>query len=284
MRDRRGLRVWRYAFSGEFRGVGCRQLRPAMSMKLEDRAYIALGLLAGPLGPKCRFTIVSPARSGSELLVSLLGSHPSIRCDGELCKYAREHPSRFVDGHAVKARLRGVPAYGWKLGVSSFLYAQDRYGGGENWLAREARLGRKIIFLWRRNLLNQAISFLVAQQSGVFHVWTADGKHRTDARVVDPEEILGRIVNQAAELEWIRGGLEGLPHLELVYEDDLADSARHQQTADRVADYLGLPHAPVATNLIRHPVEDGLSRLENADEVRKLLAMTRFAHMLDAGP
>src|SRR4051812_32577202 len=165
-------------------------------MELSDRAYLALGFLGSVLSPGRRFTILAPARSGSELLVSLLNSHPDIRCDGELCKYAREHPARFVDGHAVKARLRGVPAYGWKLGVTSLLYAQDRYGGAENWLQREVERGRHIVFLWRRNLVNQAVSFLTAQKSGVFHVWAADGSHKPESYSVEADRILARVVNQ----------------------------------------------------------------------------------------
>jgi LPS sulfotransferase NodH len=232
------------------------------------------------LSPKRRFVIVAPARSGSELLVSLLNSHPQIRCDGELCKYAREHPSRFVDGHAVTARLRGVPAYGWKLGLTSFLYAQDRYGGAEKWLAAQVKAGHRIVFLWRRDFLDQAISFLTAQQSGTFHVWASGGAHPTDIRHVAAERVLAHIVTQEGELEWIRGALDGMPHLELVYEDDLADESRHQETADRVVRALDLPSAPVATELIRHPVHAGLDRLSNADEVRSLLAVTRYAYLV----
>jgi LPS sulfotransferase NodH len=251
-------------------------------MELSDRAYLALGYFGRILSPNRRFTVIAPARSGSELLVSLLNSHPGIRCDGELCKYAREHPARYVDGHAVKARLRGVPAYGWKLGVTSLLYAQDRYGGAENWLQHEADLGRHIVFLWRRDLVNQAVSFLTAQKSGVFHVWSADGSHATDSYVVEADRILARVVNQEEELDWINGALDGLPRLELIYEEDLADPSRHQATADRVFEYLGLPPAEVTTDLLRHPVASGLDRLANADDVRSLLSMTRFKSLLQS--
>src|SRR3954452_24565701 len=239
-------------------------------MELSDRAYLALGFLGSVLSPGRRFTILAPARSGSELLVSLLSSHPSISCDGELCKYAREHPARFVDGHAVKARLRGVPAYGWKLGVTSLLYAQDRYGGAEKWLEHEVEAGRHIVFLWRRNLLDQAVSFLTAQHSGLFHVWASDGAPKVQLQRVDPERVLGRMVNQEEELEWVKRALADLPRLELIYEDDLAESCDHQSTADRVTAFLGLPAAPVTTDLIRNPVVSGLDRLDNADDVREL--------------
>lgn len=250
-------------------------------MRLSDRSIYALGRLGRVASPPCRFTIIAPARSGSELLVSLLESHSAIRCDGELCKYAREHPARFVDGHAVKARLRGVRAYGWKLGVTSLLYAQDRYGGAENWLRQEVEMGRHLVFLWRRNLLNQAISFLTAQQSGIFHVWVGDDIHHVERDVLDPERVLGRMVNQEEELEWIRQALAPLPHLDLVYEDDLVDASRHQTTVDRVVGHLGLQPESVDTTLIRHPVTRGLDRLANADDVRALVAVTRFKPMLN---
>src|SRR3954454_23494887 len=68
-------------------------------------------------GPRVRFVIFAAPRSGTSLLTSILDGHPDIRCEGELlrARMPRVHAVRFVDGHAVRTRLRDrASVYGWK--------------------------------------------------------------------------------------------------------------------------------------------------------------------------
>ncbi len=70
------------------------------------------------------------------------------------------------------------------------------------------------------------------------------------------------------------------PDVEVCYEDDLLDPARHQATADRVMTALDMPSAPVRTPLRRGSLDDLRAQLSNWDEVADVIGRTRFADFL----
>src|SRR5690606_22640270 len=88
-------------------------------------AYAASAL---PAPPAARFVIVCLPRSGSELLVDLLGQLPGVTCDGELLQEPVLRPVRFLEGRARLGRLRGARAWGCKLLVQHLQWYEARYG------------------------------------------------------------------------------------------------------------------------------------------------------------
>jgi hypothetical protein len=89
--------------------------------------------------------------------------------------------------------------------------------------------------------------------------------------------VLERAETWKARLDGI---VEGLPQIRLVYEDDLADASTHQATVDRLCATLGLPSAPVTTNLVRVTPGSMSDRVTNYDEIVDALARSRFAELL----
>src|SRR3954447_2731260 len=91
---------------------------PAAVSKRAQLLYARpLSALSERVAPKRRFVIVCLPRTGSQLLVSLLASHPVIRCDGEVLKsrHTRVSPEVFLASRSVLARRRrGCRAYGFK--------------------------------------------------------------------------------------------------------------------------------------------------------------------------
>lgn len=253
------------------------------SLRRAVRAARAYGpsLLDGIVAPAARFLILSPGRAGSELLVDLLDSQPGVRCDSEILSQDVRWPVQWTRAHAARAGLRGHRAYGFKLLVGQLQQVgrrQDRAGlvrtlAGGGWL---------VIGLTRRDLLRQAVSWVRAEEQDEFH----QRSPRLPAPrpvTLEPEQAIAMMVLVEEANSFIGRTVAGLRHLELTYEDDLADAARHQATVERVMSALDLPAAPVTTRLVPTSPPTLAESVANYDELAGLLRQTRFAAFLDEG-
>jgi hypothetical protein len=246
------------------------------------RAY-APALLSPYCVPSRRFVILTAGRAGSELLVSLLDSHPRIRCASEILKDARVSPNRYVAARATMARIRGIDAFGWKLVLSHFRAPDGTVAGvGDpaTYPARLAGAGWRLVVLVRRNPVRQAISFIVGADRS-FHYRRGD---RVDSApiTIDPVRLLAATWIIESETQVLLDFVDRVPHLRLVYEDDLLDPSGHQSTVDRVCDYVGVEVASVRTELVKPATSRLRDLMANFDEVRGLLGSTRFASYLES--
>ena len=66
----------------------------------------------------------------------------------------------------------------------------------------------------------------------------------------------------------------------MIYETDILDNTKHQETADRIFDYLGLNPHPVTTDLKRITVDRLQDMIINYEEIEKRLKGTRFEKYL----
>ena len=239
------------------------------------RAGSTVAWLGRPVRP---FVIVSPGRAGSELLVSLLGANPAIECDGEVLLVPRFDAYRFLAGRRVVARLKGKAAYGAKI-ISSQMTDVQRIDPAR-FLRALDHDGWRIIWLRRRNLLDQAMSYVHAARSGHLHHSAATSSGFAPVEV-DPMMVLSLLWLYEDRHRLDREILDGIPHTELVYEDHLADGAAQQQTVERLCALLGVAPHPVATPLVKFQARSQQQSIANYDEVQAVLATTRFAPYLD---
>lgn len=221
-----------------------------------------------------RFVIVTTGRTGSELLVSLLDSHPQIMCDSEILSIPRAHPGRFVLRRSALARAQRR-AYGFKL-VAEHARLQSPHDR-ESFLRGFAERGFRIIVLERRDLLQQVISSVRGIETQHHH--RQQDREQFRPMRVDPVAVLCSLAWFEDAVNFVRSALAGIPVLDLVYEDDLLDAERQRLTADRVCDYLGVERAPVKTDLVKIAPHSVADQLENFDEVQALLSQTRFAEL-----
>jgi len=241
----------------------------------------ALGLAEPLVHPRSRFILVTNGRTGSELLVTLLNSHPDIVCEGEILARRVDAPLRYIAGRAAQARLHGASAYGFKVIGPHVRYIQP-LRRPDNFYAEMQAEGVHLIRLRRRDILAHAISSTRAQSSGHWHHYTrADG---TDfvAPTLDPVQVLAvMLVSEEAE-HHLDGRLAGLDVHEFVYEDDLLGPLEQRRTVDAICADLGLPSAPVASDIIKvTPAHPSLG-VANYDEICQLLAATRFRDAIEA--
>jgi LPS sulfotransferase NodH len=256
------------------------------------RRYVAGTLTSWEHLPR-RLLVFTSGRAGSELLVSLVNSHPEILCDGEVLQRAdrlpRLRPHLYVKGAASvslrRARAGGQEpsVYGWKLASNDLRWHQHRFPDPTAFLRQAAGTDGVIVVLRRRNFVAQALSWLHAEATQ-YHFSKSDSEAgvRFQKMKVDPEQLLAQTWIYEFEDRWIAEITSGLDRLEFFYEDDLLEASDQQEVADRIASAFGLPPAPVQTNLRRIAPLTPAERIENIDEVRPIFAPTRFAPLLDS--
>jgi len=229
--------------------------------------------LASPARARVRFVIFAQGRTGTWLLHDLLNAHPQITCDKEILQPRRLAPYALVEG---SSRRRG-PVYGFHVQIRQLLETQ-RLAPGE-FLGRLHRAGWRIIYLRRRNFLRQSVSSLIARQR---QLWHTTGPAETPGRmVIDLDELMTWLDRRRDYLAQERAALQGLPHLSLVYEDDLLDAQQHQPTLDRVFGMLGVDAIPVAARVQRLGSDHLADTVENYAELVARVAVSPYREFLE---
>ncbi len=244
-----------------------------------------------------RFCIVTTFRTGSELLIDLLNSHPKIRCDGEVLTEDPPLAYLLVRGKARAAAARHYEAYGFK---ALAIHLMDHFSLPDpSLMQRLAADGTVFIHLQRRNILRQMVSYLKASSTQRWHARSEDDtdppvarddqwfeplrwrQPLTESFTVDiPTLLFGMraIEIQNDGLAWL---IAGYPQLTMWYEDALEDAANHQATVDSVCDFIGIASHPVKTQMRKLAARSLVEDVPNYDEVASFIGSTRYAGLLD---
>jgi hypothetical protein len=248
--------------------------RPRVVTALSSTARMAR---RGRLHPPIRFVILTPGRSGSTLLVSMLTSAPGFRSDEEVLRTATGDAGTALRRRSMRAAVAGATAWGTSIHPEHLLslrapepveFARSLHDDGY-W----------IITLIRRNVLRHVLSAAIAWQRGLWHY--VDGvSSEKEPITLEVPEVLRAAVEAERSANLVRSMAAERSHLALHYEDDLEHAEHHQATCDRIFRFLGVPSAEVSTPFHRRPV-GLLEQISNADEVVSALRATRFAGFLD---
>lgn len=200
-----------------------------------------------------RFVILTNGRSGSTLLVDLLKSHPDIDCEPEVLNESRwkqykrpvlwllrAWPIPYLEWRAQRCRKA---VYGFKLKTGGQVYN----------LAHTTRMlfqrGWQLIYLSRRDILQQTLSWSVAQATNRWQ--TTPGREYDQRRVQLDKDLFLRNYSTAQQNKLqLAAMMRTLPNLALVYEDDLARSDSLPATSARLCDFLGVQQAVLSSTLI----------------------------------
>jgi len=241
----------------------------------ETLAYL-IYLVAPKSESPIKFVVFTVGRSGSTLLTSLLHSHASIFCDDELFRRRLFSPLRYLN---AKERLSNKKAYGFKL--NTYHFRVQKTSDPSELLKSICDMGYVIISLERRNILRQVISHMYALHTDQFHIRGKEISMESKQFHIDIKKL-------KQELELFEGYrtmqaelLKPYSYLQIVYEDDLLDSSRHQITVDRISSFLGISTATVNSDLKKSTPTD-LSRLvTNYEEVKTYLSSTPYFEYLE---
>jgi len=192
--------------------------------------------------PSQKFVIFTVGRSGSSLLVSLLHSHDQITCDDELFRRRLFSPLQYL---RCREMLSVKDVYGFKL--NTYHFRDQKIQDPQLFLSKIHDDGYQIISLRRRNIVRQAISHMYAIHRDKFHHKETQGKLEYQKFHVDIDYLQVEIDKFEGFRALHSRLISDFPHLKIFYEDDLQDSTQHQNTIDRVVDFLDVPPAKVST-------------------------------------
>lgn len=235
-----------------------------------------------------RFVILAARRSGSNLLCSLLGSHPDVRCHHELFNpngifTALDERDEATSAHALAARdrdpigflddiwgdVRGAQVVGFKMTPDQ---APDVLAHvlGDSGIAK--------IVLRRHNALRRLVSERIADATGRWEAYDdaaplARPRVRVDA---------GDLAEHVAQVESFHAGIDAA----LLRSGQAALSLRYEYLFDndeqaRLLAFLDLSPHPLHTRSVRQNPEALDQLIENAPALRRALAGTPLAHVFD---
>ena len=228
-----------------------------------------------------KICLFAQGRTGSSLLVDLLNSHPQLTFEGELLnpnfkvgtsryRDAKILPLSFLEGKFQKSKSH----FGFKVKI----YQLDQQYFVSNTAAFIHQLAKnnwKIIYLWRANHFEHAMSNIVATENQLFHL---KKKHNLSRIHVDINE-LNRIMNERIEFRKRELGiLENIPHFELEYKSDLLTI--DQNKLRDLCSHLGIEDIKLSSELRKIVDKSYEELIENYEEVKSFLTANNWQHYL----
>lgn len=233
--------------------------------------------------PKLKFVIYTRGRTGSTLLTELLNCHPEIYCDVEIFNFLYsgsrvKFPGMYIDSCSKRAYTAGKKVYGFKVKISQLRF-EHKYGNYDDILLNLYKKDWKFIHLKRVNFLRHQLSNIISFKTNIYHLRNGD-KDFNKKVIVDCEKLLRGVI-YGEEVERIEEqNLKNIPHHTVIYEDDLLDNKKFQETADGIFQFLGVKSVPVRSDLKRITHDRLEDIIENYEEVEKFFLNTKYEKYL----
>lgn len=225
------------------------------------------------------FVILTRDRTGSNMLVQYLNSHPNIRCDYEiLASLDGRSGSKLVESVYGKHPFN-VCARGFKV----FYYHPsdaDPESTAETWSALQAIPKLQLIHLRRLNLLETAVSSKVAYQSGIYGDLSTGNtsafqsiQAKTNQLIIYPPDKLQAVFEKTRQWEeQYPTRFSNCPILETTYE---ALVSQPETELSRICDFLGCNKSfPLSTTFSKQRTKSLRSTVKNYDELKQYFSGT----------
>lgn len=257
----------------------------AIFRKHEFKCYLR-ALINKDFKHQKKFIIFAHWRTGSTLLTQLLNSHPEIKCDTELFNFKRFNitngsillPHLFIRGNSLKSKNK---TYGFDLKLYQIKKSTIKYKNSPEILIDELnRRGWKIIHLWRKNKLRQAVSNQIAHKRNKWHD-TLDNPIKKTKINIDFDTLINEIEYDENIVSEEKEILKNFEHISINYEKDLLNQEKHQNTCNKIFRYLGLEIKPVQAKLRKISSNKLEEEIENYLEIAEKISSTSFSHYLN---
>jgi hypothetical protein len=221
------------------------------------------------------FIIFSQSRSGSTLLRKLLDSHSHIHCEGEILTQ--------TDGYLKSefgqktARLFTIPyLYRRKWPFKNKVYGATLFIYHGRYIARNIlwlyKLGWKILYLEREDIVNQVLSNMIAAQTGHYHTEIKQ-KEQIDRHVLSEDSFINLVKNRIRWHAKEKSILKKMEFLRISYENDLMTAEKRERSLPAVFTYLSVSPEEVDTDLMKTYSRPYSQIVENYDSL-----MMRLKH------
>jgi len=259
------------------------KVRAKLAVKEPHKAYKVFSVrsFGSPLSPFRhtdfrRFIVLTRSRTGSNLLVSFLNSHPNIYAESEIFSWLHGRDHREVLAETFANQPFFIKAKGFKI----FYYHPQDDDSGALWQDLLAMPDLHVIHLKRRNILRTLVSRKIAIMADL---WTA----RSSSEVRAPKK-----APVTFSMEELREGFEQTraweaqgdarfrdhPLLQLTYEDLTTEP---NQAFEDVAAFLGVVYKPPRTALRKQNPESLRKLIGNFDELKAGFQGTEWASFFE---
>lgn len=248
---------------------------PKLKRRFIEFKYYFQAIFSKSNIPKQKFVIYGQGRTGSELLCKLLDLNPEIKCDTEILFHHLFFPQLLIKGKLAACNQN---TYGFKVKIYQLQDIQHQ--DPQEFLQQLLDDGWKIIYLKRENLLRHGLSLITARQRKKFHVPAGNNKVIKQKVKVDCNLLLAQMKDREEYQHADEKLLSKIPHLTIVYENDLLNEENHQSTIDKICDYLGISSVAVKAPFARLTPDNLSDLIENYQEVIDVLSKTKYAHFI----
>ena len=227
----------------------------------EAIAYLSNYVKPSAPSDAVRVVIFAQGRTGSTLLENLLCSSGYFRENGELLntRYGEVlFPISFISGLSKRSHSNFI------FHVKIYHLTKNRENPIDpcSFLEKLYADGWKIIYLRRENKVKHALSNIIVNHRGKYHKFDTEEE---DLKILFKCEQLIRRVKRLACEEEEKAALENVKYHEVIYENDLENAQSHQQTVDRILEYLSLAPRAVTTRhkkVNNRPLEETISNYD----------------------
>jgi LPS sulfotransferase NodH len=220
-----------------------------------------------------RFIVLSRSRTGSNLLISLLNSHPHIHAEGEIFAKLRRRNCKEVLAKAFAKQPWYINAKGFKI----FYYHPLDDRSCNIWDELQSLDDLYIIHLKRRNILRTLLSRKIARAQDVWAV-SSDRQHsnlcKAQVSVSFTLDELNKGFKQTREWEEVGDKMfRNHPALSIDYEELVNDRTN---TFRKVTEFLGVEYTQPKADLKKQNTKSMRETITNYDELKSAFFQTEW--------
>ncbi len=225
-----------------------------------------------------RFIVLSRARTGSNMLISFLNSHPNIRAEGEILNTLNGRDYLNVLTATYKKEPYYIKAKGFKI----FYYHPGDDPNSNVWNDLVKMKDLHVIHLRRRNILRTLTSTKIAL---VQNIWSTKANASRSDDLAKPKQISFTIDELTKGFkqtrQWEQNGdnmFHNHPVLSVNYEDLVNDAELYFRN---ITDFLGVSYAQPQTGLKKQNPEKIRDLISNYDELKIAFKETEWQTFFD---
>lgn len=242
------------------------------ALALESYVYLSYRLKKTNR-PIAKVILFGQGKSGCSLLANLLSSHPQFQYDDEILNYYVFFPKLIVKAMSALSKKN---LYGIKIKIYQLIVDQN-IQDPKQFMQELHRQGWKIIYLKRLNLFNQAVD----QNTELYHARKHPDPREAIAKNqrinLDSKKVVRKMEERERYSQQEEELLKDLPHITIVFEDDLLRPETHQNTVDRVFNFLGQGSVSVKKVPVRTVLEQYSIFIQNYEEIRLTVSKTKYS-------
>ena len=162
----------------------------------------------------------------------------------------------------------------YHLKSSEFFYMDP-----EKFISKLYHDGWKVIFLHRTNVAKQTISSQIAAARDKYH--RISDKEEVFYHELDIPKFESEVKERLKFLEEEKAIIQKIEHVEVNYERDLLNPEKHQETVDRIVEFLDLPTKQVKTHFRKTSSKSISEILTNYQDYVDVLVKNGWESYLD---